>query len=96
MSEAIVTALIMAVASVLCQVLINRNNRQKQTAADLEKSKAQAVADALKDERFESRLKGIEAKLDEHNGYAQKLGDIATSIAVIENDIRNLYKQTKA
>lgn len=92
MSEAIVTALIMAVASVVCQVLINRNNRQKQTAADAEKNKQQAVAEAVKDERFENRLKSIEAKLDEHNGYAQKLGAIATSIAVIENDIKTLYK----
>lgn len=93
MSEAIITALIMAVASIVCQVLINRNNRQKRTAEENEKTKAQAVAEALKDERFENRLKGIEAKLDEHNGYAQKLGDIATSIAVIENDIKTLYKQ---
>ena len=92
MSEAIVTALIMAVASVVCQVLINRNNRQKQTAAEIEKNRQKAVAEALKDERFEIRLQNIEDKLDEHNGYAQKLGDIATSIAVIENDIKTLYK----
>lgn len=95
MSEAIITALIMAVASIVCQVLINRNNRVKRSAEETEKRQAQAVADALKEERFENRLQSIEAKLDEHNGYASKLGDIAMSIAVIENDIKTLYKQAK-
>ena len=93
MTEAIITALIMALGSIACQLLINRNNRQKRTNEENEKFQQQVVADAVKDERLESRLTSIEAKLDEHNGYAQKLGDIALSIAVIENDIKTLYKQ---
>ena len=35
----------------------------------------------------------IEEKLDIHNGYAEKLTDIAKRIAVIENDIKTLYKK---
>lgn len=93
MSEAIVTALIMALASIVCQVLINRNNRAKRTTEEQEKAQKQAVAEAVQAQNLETRLTSIETKLDVHNGYAEKLGDIATSIAVIENDIKTLYKQ---
>lgn len=93
MSDAIITALIMAATSVICQFLINWNNRKKRTIEEAEKSKEQAVAEAVKAEALENRLRAIEDKLDVHNGYAEKLGEIATSIAVIENDIKTLYKQ---
>ena len=83
MSDAVITALIMALASVVCQLLINRSNR-KQRKTD----------EAVKDARLEDRLCGIEKKLDTHNGYAEKLGAILTDIAVIKNDIKTLYKQT--
>ena len=51
------------------------------------------MEDAIKEQRLEFRLKSIENKLDTHNGYAEKLGDIQTDIAVIKNDIKNLYKK---
>lgn len=93
MSDAVITAIIMAAASVICQLLINRSNRIKRKAEDLEKDQKRAVQDAIKEERLENRLKSIEAKLDVHNGYAEKLGEIQTDIAVIKNDIKTLYKQ---
>lgn len=93
MSDTIFTALIMAAASIICQLLINSNNRKKRSSEETEKMKHQAVEDAVKAEKLETRLSAIEEKLDVHNGYAEKLGDIATSIAVIENDIKTLYKQ---
>ena len=93
MSDAIITALIMAAASVICQLLINANNRKKRSDEETEKKKQYAVEEAVKAENLEHRLCAIEEKLDVHNGYAEKLGDIATSIAVIENDIKTLYKQ---
>ena len=82
MSDAVITALIMAFASVVCQLLINRSNR-----------KQWAIDEAVKEERLENRLHGIETKLDTHNGYAEKLGSIQLDIAVIKNDIKTLYKQ---
>ena len=94
MSDAVLTAIIMAAASVICQLLINRSNRIKRVAEDLEKDQKRAVQDAIKDERLENRLRSIESKLDTHNGYAEKLGEIQTDIAVIKNDIKTLYKQT--
>ena len=94
MSDAVITALIVAASSIICQLLISRSDRRKRTAEDAEKEKKRAVEQAVKDERLENRLKSIEGKLDVHNGYAEKLGNIEKSIAVIENDIKTLYKQS--
>lgn len=74
-------ALIGAVASIVVNLLNN-----------LQQSKRRAVAEAVKDANLENRLKSIEGKLDVHNGYAEKLGQIGTDIAVIKNDIKTLYK----
>ena len=82
MSEVIIAALIGAVASILVN-LIN-NSRE---------SKKRAIEEARKETRLEDRLESIETKLDIHNGYAEKLGNIQTDIAVIKNDIKTLYKQ---
>lgn len=94
-SDAVITALIVAASSIICQVLINKGNRKKQTEEDAEKAKARAVEDAKREAHLEDRLKSIEIKLDVHNGYAEKLGDIQTDIAVIKNDIKTLYKEIK-
>ena len=82
MSEAVMGALITAVASVIVQFLINANNNRRKK-----------VDDAVRDALMEKRLESIEHKLDIHNGYADKLGNIETSIAVISNEIKNLYKE---
>ena len=96
MSDAIVTALIMAAGSIICQVLINRGNRAKRTKEEGEKERQTAISKAVEDQRLQTRLARIEEKLDIHNGYAEKLTDIATAIAVIQNDIKTLYKEAKA
>ena len=92
MSEAVLSALIVTAGSVLCQILINRSNRRKRIAEDAEKEKTRAVEEAVKAERLENRLVSIEGKLDTHNGYAEKLGNIERDMAVIKNDIRTLYR----
>lgn len=92
--SAIVTACIMAVASVVCQILINHSNRKKRVAEDAEKEKEKAVIEARNAEQLKNRLNGIEEKLDEHNGYAKLLSTIQTDIAVIKNDIKTLYKKS--
>lgn len=86
MTDAVLTALIMAAASVVCQILINSNNRKKRE-----------IEDAVKDAQLQAKLKSIESKLDEHNGYASRFGEIGESlakittvIAVIENEIKHL------
>lgn len=92
MSDAVITAIIVAVSSIICQVLINRSNRTKRVAEDAEKEQKRAVDEARKDEHLQNRLESIEAKLDEHNGYAKLFHEISTDIAVIKNDIKTLYK----
>lgn len=98
MSEAIITALIMAGASIICQLLINRNNQKKRDEDDAAKEKKRAVEEALKEERLNTRLTNIEKnieennqKLDIHNGYAEKLGSIQTDIEVIKTSIEFLH-----
>ena len=92
--SAVVTAMIMAIASVICQILINHSNRKKRVAEDAEREKEKAVIEARKDENLQNRLNSIESKLDEHNGYAKLFAQIQTDIAVIKNDIKTLYKKT--
>ena len=43
--------------------------------------------------RLDERLKSVEKKLDEHNKFSDKIGDIREDIAVIKNDIKTLYKR---
>ena len=92
MSDAVITAIIVAVSSIVCQVLINRSNRVKRSVEEAEKEKKRAVDEARKDEHLQNRLESIEGKLDEHNGYAKLFQQIQTDIAVIKNDIKTLYK----
>ena len=89
MSDAVLAALIGAVSAIIVQLI-----------GAWQQKKKRAIEEAIKEERLENRLKSIETKLDTHNGYAEKLGDIQkdiaelkTDIAVTKNDIRNLYKQ---
>ena len=82
MSEAVLGALITAVASVLVQLLINYNSLRKKK-----------VDDAVRDALLEKRLESIEHKLDIHNGYADRLGKIEKDIAVISNEITNLSRR---
>ena len=90
MSDVVLAALIGAITSIIVNLITASSQRKKR-----------AIADAVKDERLENRLRNIEGKLDTHNGYAEKLGEIQkdlieiqTDIAVIKNDIKNLYHQS--
>ena len=40
--------------------------------------------------RMDERLKSVEKKLDEHNGYAKKFEEIRVDIATISTEIQNL------
>lgn len=40
--------------------------------------------------RMDERLKSVEKKLDEHNGYAKKFESIQIDIAKISTEIQNL------
>ena len=84
MSDVLWAALIGAVASIVVE-LISKASRDKK----------RAVEEAKKEAKLEARLASIENKLDTHNSYADKIGGMAIDIAVIKNDIQNIYKEEK-
>jgi len=73
MSDVVIAALIGAVASIIVNLISAASQRKKK-----------AVEDAAKEQALEDRLDSIEKKLDIHNGYAEKLGDIQVDIAYIK------------
>ena len=44
-------------------------------------------AEAVRDAKLEMKLSSIERKLDEHNGYADKIGSIQQDIAYIKGKL---------
>lgn len=82
MSEAVLIAIITGACAVVGQLIISRAQTAKRK-----------VDDAVRDARLDDRLAGVEKRLDEHNRYAAKFGEIQTDIAVIKNDIKTLYKE---
>ncbi|MBQ5796030.1 MAG: hypothetical protein IIW14_08585 [Kiritimatiellae bacterium] len=78
-SEAVLVAIIAALGSVFGQWLISRKQDQDR-----------AVKEAERDARFEERLKGVEKRLDTHNNYAEKLGQMQVDLASLATEIKNL------
>lgn len=81
MTEAVIVALITAVGAVIGQWLISRRQNEDRKTAD-----------AVRDARIEDRMVAVEKKLDIHNGYAEKLGEIQQDIAVIKSEITMLKR----
>ena len=79
MSDAVLVALITAGAAVLSNWLITRSSREKDS-----------VTRAQKEQETQDRLKSIEKKIDEHNGYAKKFEEIAKAIVEIKTEIQHL------
>lgn len=78
----ILAALITGICAVLGQYLISRKNRHD---ADVKRQIIEA-----KREEWEKR---VEEKIDIHNGYAEKFGDIAVELAEIKVEIKNLKER---
>ena len=79
LSDAVIVAIIAAIGSVFGQWLISRKQAQDR-----------AVAEAERDARIDERLKGVENRLDQHNHYAEKIGDIQRDIGILATEIKNL------
>ena len=79
MSDAVLVALITGAAAVISNWLITRSSRVK----DSEER-------ARLDQKTADRLSNIKHKLDVHNGYAEKLGDLSADIRVIRTEIEHL------
>lgn len=81
MTEAIIAALIAAAASIFGSFLMYRKS-----------SKDQIEKMARSEQRTLDRLEAIEKKLDIHNGYAEKFGDIQISIAEIRTELKSIKR----
>lgn len=79
MSDAVLVALITGACAVLSNWLITRSNREKDTAAR-----------AKKEQETQDRLKSIEQKLDEHNGYAKRFEEIGNAIVEIKTELKHI------
>lgn len=69
----LLVALIPAAAAVICQAIISSKNRHEND-----------VKEAANEQKLSDRLQVIEKKLDEHNGYAKKIGQIERSLIRID------------
>ena len=86
MTEGIVVAIITGICAAIV-ALIGQ-------AGLLRKSRAEDAAERARlDERTANRLAVIERKLDEHNHYAEKLGEVQRDIAVIRTEIQQLKER---
>lgn len=93
-AQATVIAAIISAVVTLVICLINSRQQQKKMSEEMARQEEQRRKDeAVRDAKLEMWMRGVEEKLELHNGYAQKLGEIQTDIAVIKNDIKTLYKQ---
>lgn len=68
----------------------------------LGKNKKQAIKEAIRDqekadqlEKLFDELHEVKIRLDEHNHYAEKIGCIERSIAVMQSDIEYIRKDKK-
>lgn len=76
MNPTVLAALIGAVASIIVNLISVYQQNQK-------RREEQKVRDA----KLDMKLSSIEKKLDEHNGYAEKIGSVQQDIAFIKGKL---------
>jgi len=84
MDSEVIVALITGLCAVAGNYLISRK-----------KSCEDEIRDAQREQKQCDRLDNIEHKIDIHNGYAEKLGDISKSMVAMQKDIEYLKKGAK-
>lgn len=88
MSESILVAAITGILAVAGSYVSNATITRKKERED-------AIKEAERETKQSMRLDSIERKLDIHNGYAEKFGDIQKDIAVIKRDIEYFKEKRK-
>ena len=81
----LLVALIHAAAAVISQAIISRKTRRDTD-----------IKDAANEQKLTDRLQAIENKLDEHNGYAKKIGQIERSLIRIDTIVSMSRRETNA
>lgn len=78
MNPTVLAALIGAVSAIVVQLISQWQQNSKRR-----------IEEAARDVKLQERLKTIERKLDEHNGYAEKITSIQTDIAFIRGKMQS-------
>lgn len=85
-ADSIIVAIIAGVCSVIGNALIYRKKSQEDAIADAQREQRQL--DRL--DRIDEKMETLEKKVDIHNGYAEKFGDITNQITSMAKDIEFL------
>lgn len=88
MTESIAVAVITGVLAVFGTWVGNVSVSRKKTRED-------AIREARRDQELKDKLDRLEKKVDEHNGWGEKFGEIKKDIAVIKTEIEILRKEHK-
>lgn len=88
MGESIAVAVITGVLAVFGAWVGNVSVSRKKTRED-------AIREARRDQELKDKLDRLEKKVDEHNGWGEKFGEIKKDIAVIKTEIEILRKEHK-
>lgn len=86
----IIVAIITSLGGVIGAFLAVRKGNRENEIRDAQREQRQS--DRL--DRIDEKISSLEKKVDIHNGYAEKFGDIANSITALSKDIEYL-KQRK-
>lgn len=78
MSDTVIVALITGSVTLTVNLLANWSARKKE-----------AVERAKRDQEFKDKLDILEKKVDEHNGYAKRFGEIEKAIVRIDTKLEN-------
>ena len=78
MSDTVLVAVITGSVTLTVNLLANWSARKKE-----------AVERAKRDQEFKDKLDILEKKVDEHNGYAKRFGEIEKAIVRIDTKLEN-------
>lgn len=81
-TEGIIIAVITGITSLLGNYILNRREITKEK-----------INKAKREQYIELHLENIEKKLDEHNHYAKKFGEVEISLTKMKKDIEYLRKE---
>lgn len=92
METAVLVAIITGTFSVLGTWMMTRAETKKAQRANDEKENNAAIQRAVEKTELNDRLKSIETKLDEHNGYGAKFVELAGQYSDIEKKLVAMSK----
>lgn len=92
METAVIVAIITGTFSFLGTWLVTRAETKKTQQANDDKERNAAIQKAIEKTELNERLKSIESKLDEHNGYGAKFVELAGQYTEIEKKLVAMSK----